>query len=69
MSASRARLVVLMPTTACLYMLWMNASVQDPMGYWLKSFNNKTNPPVPGVTFSVAQINVCECITSHAAVA
>lgn len=27
------------------------------MGYWLKSFNKKTNPPVPGTTFTVAQIN------------
>lgn len=30
------------------------------MGFWLKSFNNKTHPPVPGTTFTVAQINSCE---------
>jgi len=33
------------------------------MGYWLKSFNNKAHPPVPGVTFTVAQINNCKSIS------
>ncbi|KAG0651102.1 Pantothenate transporter liz1 [Hyphodiscus hymeniophilus] len=39
-----------------LYVIWNNGSPQVAMGYWLKSFN-KHPPPVPGVTFSVPQIN------------
>ncbi|KAB5551072.1 major facilitator superfamily domain-containing protein [Coniochaeta sp. 2T2.1] len=42
--------------TLC-YVVWNNGGAQPAMGYWLKSFNNKTHPPVPGVTFTVAQIN------------
>ncbi|CDZ97527.1 Permease of the major facilitator superfamily [Phaffia rhodozyma] len=41
-----------------MYMLYNNAIAQTPMGYWLKSFNNTTNPPVPGRTYSVSQINL-----------
>ncbi|WVF67013.1 hypothetical protein IAT40_001756 [Kwoniella sp. CBS 6097] len=40
-----------------LYVLWNNAYPQAPIGYWLKSFNAKTNPPVPGKTYTVEQIN------------
>ncbi|WRT70038.1 uncharacterized protein IL334_007032 [Kwoniella shivajii] len=47
-----------------LYAIWMNSSVQQPMGYWLKSFNVKKNPPVPGVTFTVAQINTLPTIAT-----
>ncbi|KAE9990128.1 hypothetical protein EG327_001816 [Venturia inaequalis] len=39
-----------------LYVIWNNAIPQVAMGYWLKSFN-KTPPPVPGIHFSVPQIN------------
>ncbi|KAJ5383467.1 hypothetical protein N7517_001378 [Penicillium concentricum] len=39
-----------------LYILWNNGLPQPAMGYWLKSFN--ANPaPVPGKTYTVAQIN------------
>ncbi|EPE03059.1 allantoate permease [Ophiostoma piceae UAMH 11346] len=38
------------------YVLWNNAYPQPAMGYWLKSFN-KTPAPVPGVHFTVPQIN------------
>jgi sugar phosphate permease len=37
--------------------LWNNGWPQNPIGYYLKSFNSKTNPPVPGHTYTVAQIN------------
>ncbi|KUJ08112.1 allantoate permease, partial [Mollisia scopiformis] len=39
-----------------LYVVWNNGSPQPAMGYWLKSFNKKP-APVPGRTFTVAQIN------------
>ncbi|KAH8905231.1 MFS general substrate transporter [Coniochaeta sp. PMI_546] len=39
------------------YIVWNNGGPQAAMGYWLKSFNNKTNPPLPGTTFTVAEIN------------
>lgn len=39
-----------------LYIVWNNGGPQAAMGYWLKSFN-KTPAPVPGVTFTVSQIN------------
>ncbi|KAK1927365.1 major facilitator superfamily domain-containing protein [Papiliotrema laurentii] len=41
-----------------LYVFWNNGYPQNPIGYYLKSFNSKTNPPVPGRTFTVSQINV-----------
>ncbi|KAF7318451.1 MFS general substrate transporter [Mycena chlorophos] len=34
-----------------------NAGVQSPMQYWMKSFN-ATPPPVPGVSWTVAQIQL-----------
>ncbi|KAK3335130.1 allantoate permease [Cercophora scortea] len=39
-----------------LYVVWNNGGPQPAMGFWLKSFNAKPQP-VPGVTFSVADIN------------
>lgn len=36
--------------------MWNNGGPQAAMGYWLKSFN-ETPAPVPGVTFTVSQIN------------
>ncbi|KAG5746967.1 hypothetical protein H9Q70_010338 [Fusarium xylarioides] len=39
-----------------IYVLWNNAYPQQAMGYWLKSFNADP-PPVPGTSYSVAQIN------------
>ncbi|CAK7225278.1 hypothetical protein SCUCBS95973_005810 [Sporothrix curviconia] len=39
-----------------LYILWNNGSYQNAMGYWLKSFNADP-PPVPGVSFTIRQIN------------
>ncbi|OQE24638.1 hypothetical protein PENSTE_c007G09645 [Penicillium steckii] len=39
-----------------LYIVWNNGIPQPSMGYWLKSFNVDP-PPVPGTSFSVAQIN------------
>jgi ACS family pantothenate transporter-like MFS transporter len=41
-----------------LYVVWNNGEPQAAMGYWLKSFN-KHPPPVPGVSFTVPQINNC----------
>lgn len=38
------------------YVIWNNGNAQQPMGYWLKSFNKKP-PPVPGRHYSVDQIN------------
>ncbi|CAH0041678.1 unnamed protein product [Clonostachys rhizophaga] len=38
------------------YVVWNNASSQNAMGYWLKSFNANP-PPVPGVSFTVPEIN------------
>jgi MFS family permease len=40
-----------------LYVIWNNGGPQAAMGYWLKSFNKAKNPPVPGVHFSVSDIN------------
>jgi hypothetical protein len=39
-----------------LYVIWNNGGPQDAMGYWLKSFNKKP-APLPGVTFSISDIN------------
>lgn len=50
--------------TALLYVIWNNAGVQNPMGYWLKSFNKKPHP-LPGTTYTVSQINTRECATQH----
>ncbi|KAG4444328.1 hypothetical protein IFR05_000202 [Cadophora sp. M221] len=47
-----------------LYVIWNNANAQPAMGFWLKSFNSKTNPPVPGVTFSVPEINNLPLVTT-----
>ncbi|CAK7565427.1 MAG: hypothetical protein SEPTF4163_003344 [Sporothrix epigloea] len=48
-----------------LYVLWNNGGYQNAMGYWLKSFNT-VPPPVPGVSFTVREINnlplVCTAI-------
>ncbi|WWC90247.1 uncharacterized protein L201_005180 [Kwoniella dendrophila CBS 6074] len=41
-----------------LYVIWNNQYPQVAIGYWLKSFNNKKNPPKPGTTFTVDQINL-----------
>jgi ACS family pantothenate transporter-like MFS transporter len=41
------------------YVVWNNGVPQVAMGYWLKSFN-KHPPPVPGVSFTVPQIDNCE---------
>ncbi|KAH8783258.1 allantoate permease [Diaporthe sp. PMI_573] len=38
------------------YVVWNNGWAQPAMGYWLKSFN-ETPAPVPGTSFSVAEIN------------
>lgn len=46
------------------YVVWNNGGPQAAMGYWLKSFNAKP-APVPGTTFTVAQINDCESCTIH----
>ena len=43
-----------------IYVLWNNAYPQPPVAYWLKAFNDKVNPPRPGTTFTVQQINQCE---------
>ncbi|KZT51659.1 MFS general substrate transporter [Calocera cornea HHB12733] len=40
-----------------LYVIWNNSGIQNPMGYWLKSFNSNP-PPVPGWSFTVSQINL-----------
>ncbi|KAK0449049.1 major facilitator superfamily domain-containing protein [Desarmillaria tabescens] len=39
------------------YVLLVNGGVQSPMQYWMKSFNT-TPPPVPGMRFSVTQIQL-----------
>ncbi|TLD32514.1 transporter protein [Venturia nashicola] len=44
------------PPTALLYVIWNNAIPQVAMGYWLKSFNKKP-APVPGIHFTVPEIN------------
>ncbi|WWC57517.1 uncharacterized protein I303_100049 [Kwoniella dejecticola CBS 10117] len=41
-----------------LYVIWNNQWPQPAIGYWLKSFNAKKNPPVPGKTYTVDQINL-----------
>ncbi|PVH99372.1 MFS general substrate transporter [Periconia macrospinosa] len=38
------------------YVIWNNANYQPAMGFWLKSFNAKPYP-VPGLHFSVPEIN------------
>jgi hypothetical protein len=39
-----------------IYVVWNNGGYQPAMGYWLKSFNSNP-PPVPGVRFSIPDIN------------
>ncbi|CAK7274848.1 hypothetical protein SEPCBS119000_006382 [Sporothrix epigloea] len=39
-----------------LYVFWNNGGYQNAMGYWLKSFN-AVPPPVPGVSFTIREIN------------
>ncbi|KAJ5884769.1 hypothetical protein N7495_009279 [Penicillium taxi] len=46
-----------------LYIVWNNGWPQAGMGYWLKSFN-KTPAPVPGVSFTVPQINDLPLVTT-----
>jgi ACS family pantothenate transporter-like MFS transporter len=41
---------------ALLYVIWNNGIIQSPMSYWIKSFNAEP-APVPGVTYSVSEIN------------
>ncbi|WOO79065.1 Pantothenate transporter liz1 [Vanrija pseudolonga] len=38
------------------YVIWNNGGIQQPMGYYLKSFNKKP-APVPGRHYTVPQIN------------
>ncbi|KAK0190018.1 major facilitator superfamily domain-containing protein [Armillaria mellea] len=40
-----------------VYVLWFNGTVPIPAQYWLKSFNTSP-PPVPGKSFSVAQVQL-----------
>jgi ACS family pantothenate transporter-like MFS transporter len=42
--------------SALLYVIWNNGIIQSPMSYWLKSFNEEP-APVPGITYSVSEIN------------
>lgn len=49
-----------------IYILWNNGYPQVGMGYWLKSFNADP-PPVPGKSYTVADINNCESIQSDMA--
>jgi len=39
-----------------LYVIWNNGGIQNPIGYYLKSFNTKPYP-VPGKSYTVSQIN------------
>jgi ACS family pantothenate transporter-like MFS transporter len=41
---------------ALLYVIWNNGIIQSPMSYWQKSFNEEP-APVPGVSYSVSEIN------------
>jgi ACS family pantothenate transporter-like MFS transporter len=43
--------------SAILYVIWNNAWPQQPMGFYLKSFNAKP-APVPGRSYSISQINL-----------
>ncbi|KAJ5635812.1 allantoate permease, partial [Penicillium longicatenatum] len=45
------------------YIVWNNGIAQLGMGYWLKSFN-ATPAPVPGTSYSVAQIDNLPLITT-----
>lgn len=47
-----------------IYILWNNGYPQVGMGYWLKSFNADP-PPVPGKSYTVADINNCESIQNN----
>ncbi|XRM43794.1 hypothetical protein ABZX51_006949 [Aspergillus tubingensis] len=47
-----------------IYILWNNGYPQVGMGYWLKSFNADP-PPVPGKSYTVADINNCEFIQNN----
>ncbi|KAL7419497.1 hypothetical protein Q5752_005408 [Cryptotrichosporon argae] len=46
-----------------LYVIWNNGYVQNPMSYYLKSFN-ATPAPVPGRSYTVAQINNLPLVTT-----
>jgi len=51
---------------ALLYVIWNNGIIQSPMSYWLKSFNAEP-APVPGVTYSVSEINQRKSIETQCA--
>lgn len=40
-----------------VYVIWNNSGIHQPMGFWLKSFDSIPSP-VPGVTYTVSQINL-----------
>ncbi|GKZ28969.1 hypothetical protein AbraIFM66950_002216 [Aspergillus brasiliensis] len=46
-----------------IYIVWNNGYPQVAMGYWLKSFNTDP-PPVPGKSYSVADINNLPLVTT-----
>ncbi|SPB53570.1 unnamed protein product [Aspergillus niger] len=46
-----------------IYILWNNGYPQVGMGYWLKSFNADP-PPVPGKSYTVADINNLPLVTT-----
>ncbi|KAL2823266.1 allantoate permease [Aspergillus cavernicola] len=51
-----------------IYIIWNNGYPQPGMGYWLKSFN--TDPaPVPGKSYSVADINNLPLVTTGVLIA
>lgn len=46
-----------------LYTLWNQSNVQSPFRYWLKSLSADP-PPVPGLRFSITQINLSSSFKS-----
>ncbi|KAJ4422594.1 hypothetical protein N0V82_002713 [Gnomoniopsis sp. IMI 355080] len=46
-----------------IYITWNNGYAQPAMGYWLKSFN-ASPPPVPGTSYTIAQINNLPIVTT-----
>lgn len=48
---------------ALCYVVWNNGFAQPAMGFWLKSFNKKP-APVPGVSYTIPQINDLPLVTT-----
>ncbi|KAL1407393.1 hypothetical protein Q8F55_006825 [Vanrija albida] len=46
-----------------VYVFWNNGGIHSALPYWMKTFNNDP-PPVPGVSFTIPQINTLPLVAT-----